>query len=139
MRREHDEADRLLGQQRGLLAGFESIQNSETARGQAASGSGPSAPDQPYVELLRNYVIMGSGSMSDEIRSIAATWADNHVTAHQAMLRHVEALEKLLLGVSGRGARHLMTRADMLILELMLHLAEAYRMQSENAERSEAA
>ena len=36
-------------------------------------------------------------------------------------------LEELVHGLGSRSTRHVMTRADLLSLELMMHLAEGYR------------
>ena len=45
------------------------------------------------------------------------------------MLLHVRVLEEMIRGLGSRSARHVMTRADMLILEVVIHLAEGYREQ----------
>ena len=36
-------------------------------------------------------------------------------------------LEEMIHGLGSRSARHVMNRADMLILEVMIHLTEQYR------------
>jgi hypothetical protein len=40
---------------------------------------------------------------------------------------HLEALEDLVRGLGSRSARHVMTRADLLIVEVLVHLSEGYR------------
>jgi hypothetical protein len=43
------------------------------------------------------------------------------------MLLHLKVLEELIHGLGSRSARHVMSRADLLVLEVMVHLAEGYR------------
>ena len=43
------------------------------------------------------------------------------------MLLHLQVLEEMIRGLGSRSARHVMNRADMLILEVMINLAEGYR------------
>ena len=44
---------------------------------------------------------------------------------------HVQVLEELVRGLGNRSARHVMTRADLLLVEILVHLAERYRMRAE--------
>jgi hypothetical protein len=82
-----------------------------------------------YRELLRAHVIMGSGNLSHEMASLAELLADNNVTAPQTMRMHVQGLEELVHGLGSRSARHVMTRADLLLLDVLVHLAERYRLR----------
>lgn len=127
LQREHDEAERLLQQQRALIQGLETI-------------SGLLPPDQEqlhlpgellhhYRELLRTYVIMGSGNLTGELSRLADLLATAGVTARQTLQLHVRALEELIHGLGSRSTRHVMTRADLLVLEIMIHLAEGYRVR----------
>ena len=90
-------------------------------------------PDLPaalvihYRELLRAYVIMGSGNLSDEMNRLADLLASADVTAQQAMRLHLHVLEETVQGLGSRSARHVLNRADLLILEVMMNLAEGYR------------
>ena len=43
------------------------------------------------------------------------------------MQLHLTALEDLLEGLGSRSTRHVLTRADLLVLEVMVNLAEGYR------------
>ncbi|MFV2068311.1 MAG: hypothetical protein ACC645_15175, partial [Pirellulales bacterium] len=49
------------------------------------------------------------------------------ISARQAMQLHVQVLEELIEGLGNRSARHVMNRADLLVLEVMVHLAEQYQ------------
>ncbi len=109
-----------------------------TANSATASSAGlTSALQQPldlplelvhlYRELLRTYVIMGSGNLTSELARLADMLATAGVTSRQTMQLHLHVLEELVRGLGARSTRHVMTRADLLILEIMIHLAEGYR------------
>ena len=59
--------------------------------------------------------------------TLADLLATAGVTPQQTMLLHLEVLEQLIHGLGNRSARHVMSRADLLVLEVMVHLAEGYR------------
>jgi len=142
LRQEQLETERLLSEQRGL------------ARDGAVSddGGSPLAATEPrrfaqvgfrmadpagrladesldhYRELLRAHVMMGSGNLAGELEALAAQLASNGATAPQTMHLHLQAVEELVQGLGNRSARHVMTRADLLGLEVLVQLAERYRL-----------
>lgn len=124
---ERQDAQRLLEQQRQL------VEAAPTAAGAAAGGI-PVEIVAHYRDLLRAYVIMGCGHLGDEMRGPARLMAAAQVSAPQMLRLHVQTLEELLQGLGGRSARHVLNRADLLVLEMMLHLAEVYREQAAGAE-----
>jgi hypothetical protein len=77
--------------------------------------------------MLRAYVVMGAGNLVDEMTTLAGLLADAGVSARQTMQLHVHVLEELIGTLGNRSARHVMTRADLLVLEVMAHLADGYR------------
>jgi DNA-binding response OmpR family regulator len=152
LHQEHLEADRLLAEQRALICDLESL----TSPRELASSNGPPAdspqsraPQQShpptenqstftgrrlpenlvahYRELLRAYVIMGSGNLNGDMQELAELLVSTGTTPQQTMLLHLQVLEELVRGLGSRSARHVMTRADLLVLEIMIHLAEGYR------------
>lgn len=135
---EHREANRLLQQQRALIDNLAEICRDDVGAIEDALRD-QDAPSRElperlpaelachYRELLRAYVIMGSGNMSDEMNRLAELLASAAVTPQQAMLLHLHVLEEMISGLGNRSARHVMNRADMLILEVMIHLGEQYR------------
>jgi len=154
LQREHEEAERLLRQQRTLISDLESLRRTTGGWEEPAAGAGeeggansawslePSqgrdgedhgAPSLPpeliahYRELLRTYVIMGSGNLSGEMARLGDLLVTAGVTARQTMHLHLHVLEELIRGLGARSTRHVMTRADLLVLEIMMHLAEGYR------------
>ncbi|MFH1918401.1 MAG: hypothetical protein ABIP48_00725 [Planctomycetota bacterium] len=151
--REHDEAERLLRQQRALIHDLELIRRrgkwsiarntpepGEKKTASPAASSDASAQEREplklpeelvrhYRELLRTYVIMGSGNLGSELGRLADLLATAGVSASQTMQLHVHVLEELIHGLGNRSTRHVMTRADLLVLEIMIHLAESYRVR----------
>jgi DNA-binding response OmpR family regulator len=145
LQHEHAEAERLLIEQRALVGDLESLCQRNTTiaadRTNAAPYPAASAADSAcvaplpanlvvlYRDLLRTYVVMGSGNLSGELGHLADLLATAGVSAQQVMLMHLQVLEALVRGLGNRSARHVMARADLLVLELMLHLAEGYRQR----------
>jgi DNA-binding NarL/FixJ family response regulator len=159
LQQEHDEAEQLLKQQRGLIRDLETLRSDRSATSveQEDAAGQPLLTDWPpegigrrrqrgscqpldlppelvahYRELLRAYVIMGSGNLACELTRLAELLTMAGVSARQTMQLHVEVLEELVHGLGARSTRHVMTRADLLVLEIMIHLAESYRLRYQN-------
>jgi DNA-binding NarL/FixJ family response regulator len=135
--REHQEARHLLDELSGILSSLHRLQ----------PGIKPEADEEPeqlplpqelfshYRELLRAYVIMGSGNLAEEVFALAELLTSAGVTARAALKLHLAVLAESVSGLGNRSSRHVMTRADLLVLELMTHLAEGYfqRYRERNA------
>jgi CheY-like chemotaxis protein len=142
---EHQEAQRLLVQQRSLITQLKTIRAEEPEatdpldqlsphdplrdRAQSAMEALPAQLVSHYREMLRAYIIMGAGNLTEEMASLASLLATAGVTSRQAMQLHLQVLEEIVHGLGNRSARHVMNRADLLVLEVMIHLAEGYRRQ----------
>ncbi len=145
LRQEHRETERLLTEQRGMIREVEprgdvaELGNATLAALGNRIGDAGEWPElneslkHHYRELLRAHVIMGSGNLGDEMISLAEQLAADGVSAPQTMQLHVEVLEQLVQGLGSRSARHVMTRADLLILEVLVQLAERYRLRQAGA------
>jgi DNA-binding response OmpR family regulator len=155
---EHQEAQRLLAEQRTLVAELEM----KRGDGQPATESDrrtceatednwpadssdaliesddvpqpmPTPCDLPerlvghYREMLRAYVVMGAGNLADEMATLGQLLTDAGVSAQRTLHLHVHVLEELVGSLGNRSARHVMSRADLLVLEVMAHLADGYR------------
>ena len=146
LQHEHQEAERLLGEQRGLISEFHGVAigtelppandsdvYTSTIPFPVRISIDPSPlPDNlvtHYADLLRAYVIMGSGNLAAQMRALAGLLVAAGVTPQQTMLLHLQVLEDLINGLGNRSARHVMTRADLLVLEVMVHLADGYRLR----------
>ncbi|MBN2022128.1 MAG: hypothetical protein JW809_04990 [Pirellulales bacterium] len=154
LQQEHEEANQLLGQQRAMIEDLELLQQRSSAvpaeklcprrakRGKAAGATcrRPDLPDEliaHYRELLRTYVIMGSGNLACELNQLGELLTGAGVSPRETMQLHLYVLEELVQGLGARSTRHVMTRADLLVLEIMIHLGEGYRARyRERAEPS---
>jgi DNA-binding response OmpR family regulator len=130
LQREHDEADKLISQQRALIGNLETLRLGEPCEKPELLRL-PEELFLHYRELLRTYVIMGSGNLGDELERLAELLVAAGMTARQTMQLHLHVVEELIHGLGTRSSRHVMTRADLLGLEVMVHLAEGYRRRYE--------
>ena len=130
LHREHDEADRLIAQQRALIGDLEVMR--QVAPGETAPPLRlPEELVSHYRELLRTYVIMGAGNLGEELKRLATLLVSAGMSARQTMQLHLRVVEELVHGLGARSSRHVMTRADLLGLEVMVCLAEGYRERYE--------
>lgn len=156
LEQEHEEAERLLAQQRVLVAELEQLcsdgahknptgapvdagvaldqapNSSKASWIQVSNGKSLALPDtlvHHYREMLRTYIIMGAGNLSKEMTRLAELLALAGISAGQTMQLHIHVLEELIHGLGNRSAKHVLNRADLLVLEVMVHLAERYRQQ----------
>jgi DNA-binding NarL/FixJ family response regulator len=125
LQREHDEAGRLIREQWALVDDAPGGASDEAARPALV----PLPPEliAHYRELLRIHVIMGSGSMGCELQRLADLLVTAGLSARQTAQIHLQVLEELVHGLGPRSTRHVMGRADLLALEMLVHLAEGYR------------
>lgn len=132
--REMDEVASMLAEQNALL-GNKGTGPIGAKHPVGRSGKLDQSPFSPlplelaahYRELLRTYVIMGSGNLADELRRLAEVLVAAGLDARQTLQLHLHAIEELIQGLGTRSARHVMNRADLLVMELLLHLADGYR------------
>jgi len=121
LQKDRDEATRLLDQQRELIRDLDN------------EATGPEEFALPlqlvglYRDLLRTYVIMGSGTLTNEMSKLASLLASAGISAHRTLDLHLVVLEELIRGLGNRSTRHVIARANLLVLEVMVHLAEGYR------------
>lgn len=120
---EHDEATRLLKQQRRMIE----AKAHDDVEAPSSTIQIPKPLVDHYRELLQTYIIMGSGNLAEELSRLVELLAAAGFTAHEAMHLHVVVLEEMIHGLGTRSARHVMNRADMLSLEMMINLADGYR------------
>jgi DNA-binding response OmpR family regulator len=148
---EQGDALRLLADQRSLARELDGIALPGSGRTDSALEAGAGAEDDPtspelaprpalppqlqshYRELLRAYVMMGSGNLATEMHALAQLLAAAGVSATQTLDLHINVLENLLQGLGNRSARHVMNRANVLALEIAAHLCEAYRQRCAHA------
>lgn len=144
-RREQDssEARRMLSEQRGLIRDSERSAESSCggltsdalqALGFHGAGETGAPPDEAlvshYRQLLKAHVMMGSGNLATEMSALAEQLASSGTSAAQTLHLHVQVLEEMVHDLGSRGARHVMTRGDLLVLEMLAHLTEQYRARA---------
>ncbi len=131
---EHHEAQKLLDEQRALIRDLESLP------GSTANVERPLVDTTPtltlpvelighYRELLRAYVMMGQGNLGTQMAALAELLAGANASTSEVMQLHLRVVEELVRGLGSRSARHVLARADLLILEVMVHLGECYRQR----------
>lgn len=150
--RERDEADHLLQQQREIISELEVLANGFSAPNEECPAAGSAETDDSeedrnemtrdrtdrsnlvpeevtkyYHELLRTYVIMGSGNLGAEIGELARILAEFGLSPRDTLSLHLEQVENVVRGLGNRSTRHVMARADLLALELIIHLGECYQ------------
>ena len=144
---EHQEAERLLAEQRGLLLELDSLRGDQepspdnaSLTSQASTGRERRTSDLPealvtnYRDVLRAYVIMGIGNLTVEMAKLSELLAASGVTAQRAMQLHLDVLRAVGPRPWRPQRAHVMNRADLLILELMIHLADGYRRRYQDVE-----
>ena len=121
--REKGDATRLLDDQRGLVRELSHTARCAAVHPEAeeilpddtrAGGQGPRPTALPpelethYRELLRTYIMMGSGNLATEMHALAQLLAAAGVSPAQAVELHVQVAEHLLEGLGNRTrpARH---------------------------------
>jgi hypothetical protein len=138
--RERDESEQLLAHQRQLIAELEALPHplrqptnpraerfhQDVSVESAAIETEEDATHQfaaDYASLLRSYVLMGSGSLAAEISEMTDRLLAARMPPHEALQLHLGCVESLVKGLGNRSARHVMSRADLLAVEMMTHLA----------------
>jgi DNA-binding NarL/FixJ family response regulator len=124
--REYAESRQLLDELGSILADLGRLRSPATG-GASADGQLPPELFAHYRELLRAHVIMGSGNLAEEVSALAELLAAAGIGARRAIELHLAVLEDSIAGLGNRSSRHVMTRAGLLLLELVSHLAEGYR------------
>lgn len=112
----YNEAQRLLAEQR---ATFRSASTDQCSAMQL-----PESLLDHYRELLRAYVVMGAGTLRDELIALTDILARAGILPRQALDMHLSVLGEEVQSLGSRSARHVMARADLLALELVVHLAD---------------
>ena len=67
---------------------------------------------------------MGAGSLTDELVALAGVLAQAGFSPHQALEMHLAVLDEEVQSLGSRSAGHVMSRADLLALELVLQLSD---------------
>lgn len=86
---------------------------------------------QPYYrELLQVFVLDDITAWKPLIAELVESLTSADVTASQAIKLHFHATQELVDGRGGQSAKHLLNRANLLAVELVSRLSDAYQVRS---------
>ena len=85
------------------------------------------APPNPqwvarYQPVLQAYVMMGGGRLDSELDDWIATCRRLSIGAEDVLAIHCQAVEKMVDQLGGRGARHILHRAQILAVDILLRM-----------------
>lgn len=110
---DHQDAVHQLRTQRSLL--LEHVDDFEEA-----DPNPPSWLVDYFQDLLKMYVVSGSGNHRDEVTQLVDRLDHCEVTLSEALAAHTLAAEQLVLSLGNRPAWHILGRANLLALELIM-------------------
>lgn len=90
----------------------------------------PAELRQDYMALLEQQAAGGARKAKEVCRRIAETLAQRKVTPRMALKLHLAAIEDCIGGKDPQFAKRVLNCGDVLVLELMSALAEAYRVDA---------
>ena len=162
LQRERDEADELLQQQQQIVGQLQqllySVDSPVASSGDSRTDSGeavsveqspalpptageavPAGMIRYYHELLRTSVMMGSGCLSGEIRRLAEMMVAADLGPREAMQLHLAGVESLVGGLGRRSTRHVLSRASLAGMELVMLVGECWKQRTAAPQDSSAA
>lgn len=135
--RDQGESEALLRQQHQIAeTEIPSPQRAEAQQAGAGAACRISPGDEYpeleayYHDLLRGYVLMSSGSLTVELKKLAEVLAGAGYNSRQLLRLHLRHLSQLIAGLGNRSSRHVLGRANLLVLEMLVLLGEVNRGQS---------
>lgn len=114
----------------GSPASRSEIANSAMASSAAIGSESSPALNTAYQALLRSYLLRAPGELDPQLPVLINELVALEVPPAGLLALHSAAVVGLLPGLGERSRRHVATRAELLILELMCGLAEAYRRRA---------
>jgi CheY-like chemotaxis protein len=90
-----------------------------------------------YFQLLRLYVVMGAGNLSEEVSHWSLLLAGAGITTPEFFRLHLRCVAQLKQALGNRGSRHCDRRADLLLIELLAHLARHHEQAARGEESNE--
>lgn len=113
--RQHQEAIHQLRAQRSLLV-------EHFVATEQHDPHPPAWLTECFLELLRIYVVTGTGNLRDEVTQLAGRLELCEVTLAEALTAHTLAAEEMVLGLGNRPAWHILGRANLLAYELVMQM-----------------
>lgn len=125
--REKNEAERFLSEQQRMIQDVRLM--GHRTRG---AESVPAISDELcryYETLLRTHGMMGEGSLSVEVSQLAKILCQSGIDPGTVLEMHLRQTENLISRAGNRSSRHLVSRADLLAIELLLYMGQFYCLQ----------
>ncbi|MBD3676691.1 MAG: hypothetical protein HUJ26_24525 [Planctomycetaceae bacterium] len=94
--------------------------------GEEPDSSLPENLQSLYAHLLRTFCMMGEGTLTTELAQLAEILNTANVTATDALKMHITQTRSLVEKLKSKSARHVLVRADLLIIELLVHLGDGF-------------
>ncbi|MDO4550414.1 MAG: hypothetical protein Q4C96_04085 [Planctomycetia bacterium] len=118
---EREEVEKSISQQRQILQQISAEDG--TLTGQAL----PQNFVTHYQQLLKTYILMGTGNLTVELQNFGNLLAESGVSANQVLELHLQVLTGIIHHLGTKSCRHIMQRADLLRLEILIHLSNSYQ------------
>ncbi|TWT60338.1 hypothetical protein Pan54_10520 [Rubinisphaera italica] len=131
--RSREEASLILSQQHRLLNDIVSVSagsSNATVTSLTSTRVFDEAAKQKYDQILKNMVISGLSGSRQMLLSMLSEFEISGVSPGDILSLHLQALEKLIAGAGEKSTRHILQRADQLLVEVMVSLAETYRQHA---------
>lgn len=109
--RDREEAAAMLQRQQDLLANL--------MHGSVALES----IRESYEQFLRTRLTSDAATPNEDLAQLAAALVAAGMSPQQTLALHADAVQRLIAVVDESSARHIISRADRLVLDLMTHLA----------------
>lgn len=128
--RSREEASLILSQQHRLLneiVSASSGKSNDAVSSLASTRVFDETAKQKYDQILKQVVISGLSGSQQILLSLLNELEFRGVEPRDLLSLHLQTLEKLLAGAGEKSSRHILQRADQLLVEVMVSLAETYR------------
>ena len=86
-----------------------------------------------YREVLQAHIIMGTGQPGAELERLTELFTEERITASQLMQMHLAVVHDTMQELGERCARHVVNRADGLVMNLLMRLADGYHQRGTTA------
>lgn len=99
---------------------------------QAGASESPGLWQTRYDDLLKASILSGANRLTSEIVRFVDDLIESDAAPADVLALHIERVRALADGWGGRASQHLVSRADLLVLEVLAQLGEHYRQRCES-------
>ncbi len=80
----------------------------------------PPAVREHYAQMLKTFVVMGSGNISQDIREFSRRLHTAGISAAQVAMTHSQVMEEMIRSLGTKSCRHIMHRGELLRMAVMV-------------------